>query len=109
MRNVSLALFSIFIVTACATHYRDRYNNGYGNGYYAPEWYGTVTYVDPYAHRIDLDYMQGRRHYTRSVYYDPRGTRWDGVRDNELRRGDRIYVTGADRNGRYEAEHIRRY
>ncbi|HUJ14331.1 MAG TPA: hypothetical protein VL284_11130 [Thermoanaerobaculia bacterium] len=105
MRNISLALVSMLIVAACATHYGNRY--GYGN---APEFWGTVTYVDAGANRIDLDYVGPRgRHYARSVYYDPRATRWDGVGYRDLRRGDRIYVNGGDRNGRYWANSIRRY
>ena len=104
MRNLSLALITLFVAAGCYT-YHDRYRSVAVE----PEFWGTVTYVDPGSSRIDLDYVgDGGRHYTRSVYYAP-GTRWDGVRYSDVRAGDRIYVSGRNRRGRYEAESVRRY
>ena len=75
-----------------------------------PEFWGTVTYVDPGARRIDLDYVgEGGRHSTRQVFYDERGTRWDGVRYSELHSGDQVVVRGRDNHGRYEVESVRRH
>ena len=107
MRKILLAVFALLIVSSCAT-YHDRY--GRGGVYVEPEFWGTVTYIDPGSARIDLDYVgDAGRHFQRSVYYDPQVTRWDGVRYNEIRNGDRIYVRGRDRNGRYQVESVRRY
>jgi len=110
MRKVSIAamsfaLMGLFITSGCAV-YHDRYGTTVA---VEPEFWGTVTYVDPYSHRIDLDYVgDGGRHFTRAVYYDS-GARWDGVRDSELHSGDRIWVRGRNERGRYHAEAVRRH
>jgi hypothetical protein len=74
-----------------------------------PEFYGTVTYFDPVAHRIDLDYVENGTHQTRNVYYNTQATRWNGVRDNEVRTGDRIVVRGHQDKGRWQADEVRRH
>jgi hypothetical protein len=113
MRKISLAVFAVLIVSSCAV-YPDRY---YGDRYYydrygravavEPEFYGTVTYVDPYASVIELDYLgYGGRHYRRSVYYDTRFTRWGGMRYSDLRPGERVWVRARNDGGRYRAERI---
>ena len=106
MRKMCLAVLALLIVSSCAV-YHDRYGR---TAYVEPEFWGTVTYVDPVAARIDLDYVgDAGRHFRRSVYYDPQATRWDGVRYNEIHNGDRISVRGQSRNGRYQVESVRRY
>ncbi len=74
-----------------------------------PEFWGTVTYVDPASRWIDLDYVDAGRHTTRRVYYDTRNTQWDGVAYSDLRPGVQISVRGRNNRGRYSAERIRRH
>jgi hypothetical protein len=96
----------VLIFSACVV-YRDRYRTPV---VVEPEFWGTVTYVDPVVHRIDLDYIGDRgRHYTRAVYYDERRTQFDGVRYSNLRAGDQVWVRGRNVRGRYRAESIRRH
>ena len=108
MRKISFAVLALLVVTSCAV--------GYGRGRYRdtvvmePEFWGTVTYVDPGARRIDLDYVgDGGRHYTRQVYYNETSTRWDGVRYSDLHSGDQVVVRGRNNRGRYEVESVRRH
>jgi hypothetical protein len=111
MRKISFAFLSLLIISGCVVDHYGR------NGRYQrdavivePEFWGTVTFVDPRAQRIDLDYVgDGGRHFTRRVFYNERGTRWDGVRYSELRSGDQVVVRGRDNNGRYEVESVRRH
>jgi hypothetical protein len=107
MKKLIPLSFVLVLASSCATGiYHDRY----GTRVVAePEFYGTVTYMDPAAHRIDLDYIEGGRHYTRNVYYDEGATRWNGVRYNEVRTGDRIRIRGRQDKDRWRAEEVRRY
>jgi hypothetical protein len=70
----------------------------------APDYYGTVTYYDPIAHRVDLDYLDAGVHRTRTVYYNARRARWDGLRENELRPGVAIHVHGRQNRDRWVAD-----
>jgi hypothetical protein len=104
---VPLSLFVLVLASACAV---DVYHSRRGNAVYVePEFYGTVTYVDVAAHRIDLDYVDAGRHYSRNVYYDEGATQWNGVRYNEIRNGDRITVRGRQDGKRWRAEEVRRH
>lgn len=96
---------ALFIVSACAV-YHDRYGTAVA---VEPEFWGTVTYIDPGSRLIDVDYVgDGGRHFTRRVYYGAEA-RWDGVRDAELHSGDRIWVRGHNARGRYQVETVRRH
>jgi hypothetical protein len=113
MKNKSLALISLSalfvlaLASSCAVGaYHDRYGTQVAVG---PDWWGTVTYVDPNYGWYDLDYVDSGRHYSRRVYYDQRNTNWDGVRYNEIRPGDQVWVSGRQNHGRWNAEHIRRH
>src|ERR1700745_41081 len=98
MRKFAFAVMALFIVSACAV-YHDRYGTAVA---VEPEFWGTVTYIDPGTGLIDLDYVgDGGRHFTRRVYYGA-DARWDGVRDAELHTGDRIWVRGHNARGRYQ-------
>jgi hypothetical protein len=63
----------------------------------------------PSSHRIDLDYVENGTHQTRNVYYDTQATRWNGVRDNEVRTGDRIVARGHQDKGHWQADEVRRH
>ncbi|MCU1246017.1 MAG: hypothetical protein JWN02_1927 [Acidobacteria bacterium] len=109
MRKFSYALLLVVLagtLSSCVVAH-DRY----GSSVVAePEFWGTVTYVDPTARWIDLDYAaDGGRHMSRRVYYDERATRWDGVRYTELRAGDQIVVHGRNQRGRYRVDSVRRH
>jgi hypothetical protein len=104
LASLSLAL----VLSSCASGvYSDRYG---ASVMVSPEWWGTVTYVDPYARRIDFDYIDGGVHYVRPVYY-ARHTRWDsGLAFSTVHAGDRLWIRGrANRGGHWQAEHVRRY
>src|SRR5450759_3377109 len=105
MRKISFAVLTLLILTGCVV---DRYGrNGRRRDavIVEPEFWGTVTFVDARARLMDLDYVgDGGRHYTRRVYYDARTTRWDGIRDSEVRSGDQVVVRGRNNRGRYEVE-----
>ena len=105
MRQFALAVMALFIVSACAV-YHGRYGTAVA---VEPEFWGTVTYIDPGSRLIDVDYVgDGGRHFTRRVYYGAEA-RWDGVRDAELHSGDRIWVRGHNARGRYQVEAVRRH
>lgn len=105
MKKISFAVLSVLIVSGCAV-YHDRY----GSTVVEPDFWGTVTYVDPAAHRIDLDYVgDGGRHSRRAVFYDERSTQWDGVRYSDLHQGDQVWVHGHKVRGRYRADSVRRH
>ncbi|HSY49921.1 MAG TPA: hypothetical protein VLC46_13995 [Thermoanaerobaculia bacterium] len=102
---IAVALVSLFTVSGCAV-YHDRYGTAVA---FEPEFWGTVTYVDPGSGIIALDYVgDGGRHFTRRVYYGA-DARWDGVRDAELHSGDRIWVRGRSTGRRYQVESVRRH
>jgi hypothetical protein len=112
MRKISFAVLTLLIISGCVVDRYGRNDRRYrGDAVIVePEFWGTVTLVDPRARRIDLDYVgDGGRHYTRQVFYDERGTRWDGVRSSELRSGDQVVVRGRNNRGRYEVESVRRH
>ena len=67
-----------------------------------------MTYIDPGAGYINLDYYDNGIRVPRVVYYG-RGTTWDGFRYTDLRAGDRIWVNGRQHRGRWEAQRLRRY
>jgi hypothetical protein len=106
MKKLIALSFVLVLVSSCAAGiYRDRYGT---RVVAAPEFYGTVTYFDPVARRIDLDYIEGGRHLVRNVYYDDGYTRWNGVRYDQIRTGDRIVVRGRQDRDRWRAEEVRR-
>ena len=106
MKKLALTAFFVLLASACSTSlYHDRYGTEVA---VAPEFYGTVTYVDPGSGYINLDYYNADVREPRVIYYG-RSTRWDGVRDSELRVGDKVWVRGRQRSGRWEAENMRRY
>jgi hypothetical protein len=107
MKRLSYVLTALLLAGGCAV--------GYQHGRYHDrvivepiDVWGTVTLIDPVDHRIELVYDEGGSHRSRSVYYDERATRWDGVRYTELRNGDVITVRGRDRGGRWTAESVAR-
>lgn len=105
-RNLASLSLTLLLMSSCAVGYNSRH---YGAAVaVGPEWWGTVTYVDPLASRIDIDYVDGGGvHYTRPVYYT--GATWDGVRYNDVRPGDRVWIRGHADRDHWRAEHIRRY
>jgi hypothetical protein len=107
IQRFSLIALAVLLASSCAVGaYHDRYGTQVS---VSPEFWGTVTYIDPAYNRIDLDYYDGGRHYTRAVYYDPRRTSWDGVRYNELHAGDQVWVSGREHRGRWDADRVRRH
>jgi hypothetical protein len=107
MKKLLPLSFVLVLATSCAVGmYHDRRGD---RVVVAPEFYGTVTLFDPVAHRIDLDYIEGGRHYTRNVYYDEGATRWNGVRYSEIHSGDRITVRGRQEKDHWRAEEVRRH
>jgi hypothetical protein len=109
MKRLSFTILSLLItgmLSGCVVAH-DRYGRGV---VVEPEFWGTVTYVDPRSHRIDLDYVDGGgRHMARQVYYDEQATRWDGVRYSELHSGDQLVVRGRNVRGRYRVESVHRH
>lgn len=106
MKKLALTTLFLLLASSCATSvYHDRYGTEVA---VSPEFWGTVTYVDPGAHYINLDYYDGTVRQSRVVYYS-RGTRWDGIRDSELRTGDKVWVRGRENRGRWNAENMRRH
>jgi hypothetical protein len=107
MKKLLLLSFVLLLASSCAV---DMYHSRRGDRVYVePEFYGTVTYIDPVGHRIDLDYIDAGRHYTRNVYYDESATRWNGIRYTEIHNGDRITVRGRQDGRRWRAEEVRRH
>jgi hypothetical protein len=107
MKKLLPLLLTVVLASSCAV---DMYHSRRGDRVYVePEFYGTVTFVDPGAHRFDIDYVEGGRHYTRNVYYDEDATRWNGVRYTEIRNGDRITVRGRQDGRHWRAEEVRRH
>ena len=108
MKKLLPISFALILASSCAVGlYHDR--RGRDVVVAAPEFYGTVTYVDAGAHRIDLDYIEGGNHVTRNVYYDEGATRWNGVRYNEIHNGDHITVRGRQEKGQWRADEVRRH
>src|SRR4051795_10598798 len=96
-RLASVALLLV-LASSCATGvYHDRYGTEVA---VAPEFWGTVTYVDPYYNRIGINYWDGAYYQPREVYF-ARGTRWNGLSYSQLRTGDRIWVNGRQHRGRW--------
>jgi hypothetical protein len=110
MKKLLPLSFALILASSCAAGI---YHNRRGTEVVvAPEFYGTVTFVDPVGHRIDLDYIEGGTHYTRNVYYDEGATRWNGVHYNEIHNGDHITVRGRQDKqdkGRWRADEVRRH
>jgi hypothetical protein len=106
MRKFAAFAFLLFTLSACSAGVYGRHSAVAVS--VAPEWYGTVTYVDANSSRFDLDYYGGGRHYVRPVYFHS-GTRWDGIRYTDVHKGDRIMINGRQHRGRWTAESIRRY
>ncbi len=107
MKKLLPLLLAVVLASSCAV---GMYHTRRGDRVVVePEFYGTVMFVDPAAHRIDLDYVDAGRHYTRNVYYDEGATRWNGVRYTEIRNGDRITVRGHQDKGNWRAEEVRRH
>ena len=107
MKKLLSLSFVLVLASSCAAGiYRDRHGR---EVVVTPEFYGTVTFVDPIGHRIDLDYVDGGRHYTRNVYYDEGATHWNGVRYNEIHNGDRITVRGRQDRDHWRADEVRRH
>ncbi|HXA19284.1 MAG TPA: hypothetical protein VN380_20000 [Thermoanaerobaculia bacterium] len=104
MKKLALTALFLLLASSCAV-YHDRYGTQVA---VAPEFWGTVTYVDPGARYINLDYYDGGVRESRVIYYG-RGTRWDGIRDSDLRAGDKVWVRGRQHSGRWDAEHLRRH
>jgi capsid portal protein len=104
MKKLALVALFLMLASSCAV-YHDRYGT---RVVAAPEFYGTVTYVDTGAGYINLDYYDNGVRVPRVVYYG-NGTTWDGLRYSDLRVGDKVWVNGHQRRGRWEAEHLRRY
>jgi hypothetical protein len=110
MKKLLPLSFIFVLAAACAVGlYPDRRGRDRDVVVAAPEFYGTVTYIDAGAHRIDLDYIEGGNHVTRNVYYDEGATRWNGVRYNEIKNGDRITVRGRQEKGQWRADEVRRH
>jgi hypothetical protein len=106
MKKLALTALFVLLAGACSTSvYHDRYGTEVA---VAPEFWGTVTYVDPGSHYINLDYYDNGVRVPRVIYYG-RGTRWDGLTYSNLRAGDRVWVSGRQHRGRWNAEHLRRY
>ena len=106
MRKLVLSALFLLLASSCSTSlYHDRYGTEVA---VAPEFWGTVTYVDPGSGYVNLDYDNGGVRESRVVYYS-RGTRWDGIRDSELRAGDKVWVRGRQHSGRWDAENMRRH
>lgn len=106
MKKVALTALFLLLSSSCATSvYHDRYGTEVA---VAPDFYGTVTYVDTGAGYINLDYYDNGVRVPRVVYYG-NGTTWDGLRYSDLHTGDRIWVSGNQRRGRWEARRLRRY
>ena len=103
MKHIIVGLLMVTSLSSCAVNVGAR--RGYRNVAVAPDYYyGTVTYYDPVTRRVDLDYLEGDRHMTRSVYYDDRNTRWEGLRSEEIRTGVVVRVRGHQRRGRWMAD-----
>ena len=106
MKKLALTALFLLLASSCSTSlYHDRYGTEVA---VAPEFWGTVTYVDPGAHYINLDYYNGSVREPRVIYYG-RGTRWDGIHDSDLRVGSQVWVRGHQHRGRWEAENLRNH
>ena len=106
MKKLALTALFVLLASACATGvYHDRYGTRVA---VSPEFWGTVTYVDPAAGYVNLDYYDGGVRYPRVIYYG-RGTHWDGLTYSDLHVGDRVWVRGRQHRGRWDAENFRRY
>ncbi|SRR5258708_2307576 len=110
MRNASYVLAAFLIASGCAADV-GYYHSGYGNAVVVEpvDLWGTVTFVDPVGHRIDLDYDDSGVHRSRSIYYDERATRWNGIRYDEIRHGDAIRIQGHRDHDRWTAESVWRH
>jgi hypothetical protein len=107
MKKLLPLSFALVLASSCAAGiYHDRYGT---RVVAVPEFYGTVTFIDPVAHRFDLDYVESGRHYTRNVYYDEGATRWNGIRYDEIHNGDRIMIRGRQDRNRWRADEVRRH
>ena len=108
MKSILPLSFALILASSCAVGVYPGHRRG-PDVVAAADFDGTVTFVDLVGHRIDLDYVESGRHYTRNVYYDEGATRWNGVRYNEIRNGDRITVHGHQDKDRWRAEEVRRH
>ena len=106
MKKIAPLAFALVLASSCAVGYGHR--GGGVDVVAAADFDGTVTFIDVAGHRMDLDYIEGGRHYTRNVYYDDAGTRWNGVRYDQVRIGDHIAVHGHRDHDRWRAEEVRR-
>jgi hypothetical protein len=104
MKKLALIALFLMLASSCSV-YHDRYGTRV-TAY--PDFYGTVTYIDPSASYINLDYYDNGVRVPRVVYYG-NSTTWDGLRYSDLHTGDRIWVSGNQRRGRWEAQRLRRY
>ncbi|MGH9423767.1 MAG: hypothetical protein ACRD3J_27580 [Thermoanaerobaculia bacterium] len=107
MKKLALVGLFLMLASSCATGvYHDRYGTRVVT---YPDFYGTVTYLDPGAGYINLDYYDNGVRTPRVIYYG-RGTTWDGgLRFSDLHAGDKIWVSGRQHRGRWEAQRLRRY
>jgi hypothetical protein len=106
MKKASLALLLFVSLSGCAVGMGHR---GYRNEVVvAPDYWGTVTYYDPASRRVDLDYVEGGMHHTRSFYHEVGTTRWDGLRESDLRPGVAVHVHGRQNRGRWVADSVGR-
>lgn len=110
MRRPLPLLLALILVSSCAGF-------PYGQPVRPVDLYGTVTFVDPLKHRIDLELddltrytlqpeetsrgldQDRRAKQSVSLYYDDSATVWNGVRADEIRTGDRVVVSGRVDNG----------
>lgn len=106
MKKFALTALFVLLASSCSTSlYHDRYGTEVA---VSPEFWGTVTYVDPGSRYINLDYYDNGVRSPRVVYYG-RGTRWDGLTYSNLRAGDKVWVRGRQNRGRWNAQNVRRY
>lgn len=114
MRRKSLLAFALILASSCAGF-------PYGQPARPVDLYGTVTFVDPARHRIDLQ-LDDLTHYALKpeetspgldqnrrakqsvpLFYDDSITVWKGVRADKIRTGDRVVISGRVDNGHWRA------
>ena len=108
MKSILPLTFALILASSCAVGVYPGHRRG-PDVVAVADFDGIVTFVDLVGHRIDLDYVESGRHYTRNVYYDEGATRWNGVRYNEIHNGDHIVVHGRKDKDRWRADEVRRH
>jgi hypothetical protein len=97
MKNAAPLLISILLFAGGTTgYYQDR----------PADVWGTVSFIDPVAHRVDLDYVDHGNHQTRSYHYDEHSTKWNNLHDSDVKKGDEITIHGHQGKDQWEAETV---